>query len=141
MISRTSDLNVHAKVFFPASENYSFSPIDEAMHRLKTWNFAPKDQKLVLSLLDEWYTGRTLNTVLEQWGNVGVASSQIQKEHIMILCYNVEGWGTRALEAIDLVYKIQASICIFTEVGELWNMSRLPHFNTFYQKGTNKNRG
>ncbi|CAF4926495.1 unnamed protein product, partial [Rotaria socialis] len=52
-----------------------------------------------------------------------------------------KGWGTRAVEAIDLVYKVQASICIFTEVGELWNTCRLPHFNTFYQKGTNKNGG
>ncbi|CAF5024840.1 unnamed protein product, partial [Rotaria sp. Silwood1] len=50
-------------------------------------------------------------------------------------------WGTRALEAVDLVYKTQASICIFTEVGELWNTSRLPHFNTFYQKAANKNGG
>lgn len=141
MLSRTSNLNVHANVFSPASENYAFSPIGEAMHRLNSWNFSPKDQKLVLSLLNEWYTGRTLNTVLDHWENVGTPPSRIQKEHIKILCYNVEGWGTRALEAIDLVYKVQASICIFTEVGELWNMNRLPHFNTFYQKGTNKNGG
>ncbi|CAF3405870.1 unnamed protein product [Rotaria socialis] len=107
MQSRSSNLNVNAKVFFPASENYLYSPRDEAMHQLEFWNFSPKDQKLVLSLLDEWYTG----------------------------------WGTRALEAIDLMYNIQASICIFTEVGELWNTCRSPHFNTFYQKGTNKNGG
>ncbi|CAF3826781.1 unnamed protein product [Rotaria sp. Silwood1] len=141
MLSRTSDLNVYAKVFCPASDNYLFSPRDEAMHRLKTWNFSSKDQKLVLSLLDEWHSGRTLNTVLVQWENVGIARSQNQKENIKILCYNVEGWGMRALEAVDLIYKVQASICIFTEVGELWNTSRLPHFNTFYQKGTNKNGG
>ena len=139
MLSRTSNLNVHANAFFPASENYLFNPRDEAMHRLKTWNFPTKDQKLVLSLLDEWYTGRTLNTVLEEWEKVGIASVRNQKEYIKILCYNVEGWGTRAVEAIDLVYKVQASICIFTEVGELWNTCRLPHFNTFYQKGANKN--
>ncbi|CAF3393055.1 unnamed protein product [Rotaria socialis] len=114
---------------------------DEAMHRLKTWNFPTKDQKLVLSLLDEWYIGRTLNTVLEEWEKVGIASLRNQKEYIKILCYNVEGWGTRAVEAIDLVYKVHASICIFTEVGELWNTCRLPHFNMFYQKGTNKNGG
>ena len=29
----------------------------------------------------------------------------------------------------------------FAEVGELWNKCRLPHFNTFYQKGTNRNGG
>ena len=39
------------------------------------------------------------------------------------------------------MYKVQASICVFTEVGELWNKCRLPHFNTFYQKGTNRNGG
>ncbi len=42
---------------------------------------------------------------------------------------------------IDLVYKVQASICIFTEVGKLWNACRSPDFNAFYQKGTNKNGG
>ncbi|CAF4272514.1 unnamed protein product, partial [Rotaria magnacalcarata] len=117
------------------------NPKDEAMHRLKTWNFPTKDQKLVLSLLDEWYTGRTLNTILEEWEHVGIASLRNQQEYIKILCYNVEGWGTRAVEAIDLVYKAQASICIFTNVEELWNTCRLPHFNTLYQKGTNKNGG
>ncbi|CAM2707658.1 unnamed protein product [Rotaria socialis] len=111
------------------------------MHRLITWHFSTKDQKLVISLLDEWYSGRTLNTVLEEWEKVGISSLRKQKEYLKILCYNVEGWGTRAVEAIDLVYKVQASICIFTEVGELWNTCRLPHFNTFYQKGTNKNGG
>ncbi|CAF2153890.1 unnamed protein product [Rotaria magnacalcarata] len=141
MLSRTSNLNVVAKAFFPASRNYLFNPRDEAMHRLNTWNFSTKDQKLVLSLLDEWYTGRTLNIVLEEWEKVGIAFLRNQNEYIKILCYNVEGWGTRAAEAIDLVYKVQASICIFTEVEELWNTCRLPYFNTFYQKGTNKNGG
>ncbi|CAF3321861.1 unnamed protein product [Rotaria sp. Silwood2] len=113
------------------------------MHRLSMWNFSIKDQKLVLSLLDEWYTSSTLNTLLCHWDNSEIVPSknQHQKEYLKILCFNVEGWGTRALEATDLVYKTQASICIFTEVGALWNTSRLPHFNTFYQKGTNKNGG
>ncbi|CAF4634274.1 unnamed protein product, partial [Rotaria sp. Silwood2] len=88
-----------------------------------------------------WYSGNTLNSLLHLWENNEKVPCQKQKEYIKILCYNVEGWGIRALEAVDLVYKTQASICIFTEVGELWNMSRLPHFNTFYQKGTNKNGG
>ncbi|CAF3313484.1 unnamed protein product [Rotaria sp. Silwood2] len=111
------------------------------MHSLRTWNFPIKGQKLVVSLLNEWYSGNTLNSLLHLWENNEKVPCQKQKEYIKILCYNVEGWGTRALEAVDLVYKTQASICIFTEVGELWNMSRLPHFNTFYQKGTNKNGG
>ncbi|CAF4670023.1 unnamed protein product, partial [Rotaria magnacalcarata] len=58
-----------------------------------------------------------------------------------ILCYNVQGWGSRCLEVIDIVYKVEASICVFTEVGELWNASRVPHFNIFHQHGTNKSGG
>ena len=82
-----------------------------------------------------------MKLILDQWEKNEVSSSVIQKEGLKILCYNVEGWNTRALEAIEIVYKVQASIGIFTEVGELWNNQRLPHFNTFYQKGTNKNGG
>ncbi|CAF1411472.1 unnamed protein product [Rotaria magnacalcarata] len=53
----------------------------------------------------------------------------------------VQGWGFRSLEVIDIVYKIEASICVFTEVGELWNTSQIPHFNIFHQHGTNKSGG
>ncbi|CAF4557380.1 unnamed protein product [Rotaria socialis] len=35
----------------------------------------------------------------------------------------------------------QASICVFTEAGELWNTSQIPHFNIFHQHGTNKSGG
>ncbi len=82
-----------------------------------------------------------MNSVLQEWESVGPTPSSNQKENLKILCYNVQGWCTRSLEVIDLVYKVQASICVFTEVGELWNTCRLPHFNTFYQKGTNRNGG
>ncbi|CAF4157481.1 unnamed protein product, partial [Rotaria magnacalcarata] len=40
-----------------------------------------------------------------------------------------------------LVKLLQASICVFTEVGELWNTSQIPHFNIFHQHGTNKSSG
>ncbi|CAF3339162.1 unnamed protein product [Rotaria socialis] len=80
-------------------------------------------------------------TWVEEWENAGIASLRNQKEYIKILCYKVDCWGTRAVEAIDLVYKAQASIGIFTEVGEFGNTCRLPHVHTFYQKGTNKNGG
>jgi len=49
--------------------------------------------------------------------------------------------GTRALEVIEWVYRIEASICIFTEVGELRNTNKLPYFNIFYQKGMNHSGG
>ena len=142
MLSRMSSLNVYAKVFFPAKHlEHLPNPKEQAMHQLRTWNFSPKDQKIVSLLLDEWYSGITLNSVLQQWERVSVVSSKNKMETLKILCYNVQGWYTRALEVIELVYKVQASICVFTEVGELWNKCRLPHFNTFYQKGTNRNRG
>ena len=37
-----------------------------------------------------------------------------------------------------MVFKIEAAICILSEVGELWNTCKIPHFNTFNQQGTNK---
>ena len=137
-----SSLNISAKVFFPCSASNPLSDVNQQVtHQLRQWNFAMKDQNLVLSLVNEWYSGRTLKGILDQWEKNEVSSSTTQKEGLKILCYNVEGWNTRALEVIDLVYKVQASIGIFTEVGELWNKQRVPHFNTFYQKGTNKNGG
>jgi hypothetical protein len=137
-----SSFNVHAKVFFPSMPLEQLpSPKEQAIHQLRIWNFSTKDQKIVSSLLDEWYTNRTLNSVLQEWESVGPTPSSNQKENLKILCYNVQGWCTRSLEVIDLVYKIQASICVFTEVGKLWNTCRLPHFNTFDQKGTNRNGG
>ena len=137
-----STLNVFAKAFCPIEplEQVSSSK-EQAMHQLRVWNFSMKDQEIVSPILDEWYTGSTLNTVLKQWEDISSISKSNSKESIKCLCYNVEGWGTRALEVIELVYKVQASICIFTEVGELWNINRIPHFNTFYQKGTNRNGG
>ena len=142
MLSRMSSLNVFAKVFLPAKHlEHLPNPKEQAIHQLRTWNFSPKDQKIVSLLLDEWYSGRTLNSVLQQWEQVSVVSSKNQIESLKILCYNVQGWYTRALEVIELVYKVQPSICAFTEVGELWNKCRLSHFNTFYQKGTNRNGG
>ena len=40
-----------------------------------------------------------------------------------------------------MVYEVEASICVLTEVGELWNTSQIPHFNIFHQYGTNKSGG
>ena len=142
MLSRMSSLNVYAKVFLPDKHlEHLPNPKEQVIHQLRTWNFSPKDQKIVSLLLDEWHSGRTLNSVLQQWKRVSVVLSKNQKEILKILCYNVQRWYTRALEVIELVYTVQASICAVTEVGELWNKRRLPYFNTFYQKGTNRNGG
>ena len=58
-----------------------------------------------------------------------------------ILCYNVQGWCSRSSGVIDIVYEVEASICVIAEVGELWNTSQIPHFNIFHQHGTNKSGG
>jgi len=137
-----SNLNVHAKVFFPSkSLEQSSNSKEQALHQLRLWNFSTKDQNIVFSLLDEWYTSSTLNLVVQKWESTGPARINNQKESLKILCYNVQGWYTRSLEVIDLVYRVHASICVFTEVGERWSTCRIPHFNTFYQKGTNRNGG
>ena len=121
---------------------YSVNPIEQALQYLRQWNFSLGDQTLMFEILKEWYSSKSLNTVLSRWENYNkMFVHNNVKEPIKLLCYNVEGWGTRALEAIDLVYKTEASICIFTEVGELWNTKKIPHFNIVYQKGTNQRGG
>ncbi|CAF4559597.1 unnamed protein product, partial [Rotaria magnacalcarata] len=89
----------------------------------------------------EWFTSGTLENILLQWENNSTKEIQIERTPLNILCYNVQGWGSRCLEVIDIVYKVEASTCVFTEVGELWNISRVPHFNIFHQHGTNKSGG
>ena len=53
----------------------------------------------------------------------------------------MQGWGSRNLETIDIIYKTDAAICVFTEVRELWNIFRIPYSNIFHEYGTNKRRG
>ena len=61
------NLNVHAKVFLLSMSLEQLpSPKEHAIHQLRIWNFSTKDQKIVSSLLDEWYSSRTLNSVLQQ---------------------------------------------------------------------------
>lgn len=103
--------------------------------------FPDKDQKLVNRVLTEWFTTSTLENILTQWENVTPKEKQKQQVPLNILCYNVQGWGARSLEVIEIVYKVEASICVFTEVGELWDTSKIPHFNSFHQQGTNKSGG
>ncbi|CAF2087535.1 unnamed protein product [Rotaria magnacalcarata] len=117
------------------------NPVEQALHQLSQWNFSTNDQKLVCQVLNEWYSSKSLNSVLNQWENNSKTIHSRINVPLKLICYNVEGWGTRALEVIELVYKTETSICIFTEVGELWNTNKLPHFNIFYQKGTNHSGG
>ena len=139
--SFNSSLNPLALPFISVRNHTVTDPIESAICQLDRWNFSMSDQKLVLNLLSEWYSNISLNSVLNQWEKSEKFLSNSVKIPLKIMCYNVQGWGTRALEVIELVYRIEASICIFTEVGELWNMNKLPHFNIFYQKGTNHSGG
>ncbi|CAF4174646.1 unnamed protein product, partial [Adineta steineri] len=110
------------------------------IQRVVDWGFSPKVIKNVKEIINEWFSGSTLNGVLNVWerSTVTIENQQIP---LHVLSYNVHGWGTRALEAIDLIFKTDSSICVFTEVGELWNSFTIPHFNIFYQKGTNDDGG
>jgi hypothetical protein len=55
-----SGFNVYVKVSCPINflEQFS-SPKEQEVHQLRLQNFSITDQKIVISLLDEWYTGRT----------------------------------------------------------------------------------
>ena len=92
MLSGMSSLNVYAKVLLPAKRLERLpNSKKQVIHQLRIWNFSPKDQKIVSLLLDEWYSGRTLNSVLQQWARVRVVPCKNQKETLKILCYNVQG--------------------------------------------------
>ncbi|CAF3395743.1 unnamed protein product [Rotaria socialis] len=113
----------------------------QSLTQLGKWNLTEKDKEFTRCLLDEWYSGSTLSSVLQQWEEHNNKYLPSEKVPLNILCYNVEGWGTRYLEVVDLVYKIDASISVLTEVGELWNKFTIPNFNMFHQKGTNRSGG
>lgn len=55
--------------------------------------------------------------------------------------FNVQGRSKQALDVIELVYKIEATICIFTEVDKPLNANKLLHFNICYWKGMNHSGG
>ena len=133
-----SNLRVDAKTFFPS---LIANPKGTAMNQFCQWSFKAKDQKLVDKVPSEWFAAGTLANIFSHWENI--ASKEVTKEQISlnILCYNVQGWGSRSLDVIDIVYEVEASLCVLTEVGELWNTSQIPHFNIFHQHGTNKSGG
>ena len=138
MSTLNSNLRAEAKTFFPS---LIANPKGTAMNQFCQWGFKAKDQKLVDKVLSEWFAAGTLENILPQWENI--TSKEVTKEQILlnILCYNVQGWGSRSLEVVDIVYEVEASICVLTEVGELWDTSQISHFNIFHQHGTNKSGG
>ncbi len=110
------------------------------IQRVTNWGFPPSIAKYVGMIMNEWYSGNTLNGILDlsERKSPSITCQQIP---LNVLTNNVQGWGTIALEAIDLIFKTYSSICVFTEVGELWRSFNIPHFNIFYQKGTDSKGG
>ena len=114
--------------------------MEAAIERLSSWNFSTKIVNRIISLLYEWYSSTTLDRVLSEWEvNQCPLESRLIPFHL--LSYNVQGWGSRSIEALEITFKTDSQVCVFTEVGELWNTFKFPHFNTLYQKGTNHSGG
>ncbi len=133
-------LNVYARPFYPTYYYHlpssTKSPLELALDKVANWNFSIKVQKSVSSVLEEWFSDSTLESVLAKWESNECPQSN-NFIPLNVLNYNVHGWGSRATEVMDLIFKVESPICVFTEVGELWNTFKIPHFNSFYQKGTN----
>ena len=138
MSTTNSNLRVEAKSFYPRRTD---DPKATSMNQLYQWGFQEKDRKIMDKVPTEWFAGGTLELTLKRWESSCHKEVQSEQIPLSILCYNVQGWGSRCLEVVDIVYRVETSICIFTEVGELWNTSKVPHFNTFHQHGTNKSGG
>ena len=90
-------------------------------------------QRKIIPLLEEWYSNSTLDQVLSSW-EVNLCRAVAEFMPLNVLTYNVQGWGTRAPEAMDLIFKVESPLCVFTEVGELWNKFKIPHFNYVLSK-------
>ena len=125
----------------PFSPSLTANPKESAMNQLCQWGFQDKDQNIVDRILTEWFAAGTLENILTQWENIPRKEIESDQIPLNILCYNVQGWGSRNLEVIDIVYKIEAAVCVLTEVGDLWSHYKIPHFNTFHQHGANKSGG
>ena len=138
MSTTFSKFRLEAKPFSPS---LTANPKESAMNQLCQWGFQDKDQKIVDRILTEWFAAGTLENILTQWENIPRKEIESDQIPLNILCYNVQGWGSRNLEVIDTVYKLEAAVCVLTEVDDLWSHYKIPHFNTFHQHGTNKSGG
>ncbi|CAF1370057.1 unnamed protein product [Adineta ricciae] len=130
--------SVDAPAFYPAF------PITDVkgsvVQRVIDWGFPRSFVNTISEILEEWYGNNTLHGVFEIWEKKKQKFIS-QKSPLNILLYNVEGWGSRSLETVELICKSDSAICILTEVGELWNSFAIPNFNTFYKEGTNGKGG
>ena len=107
-----SKLRPEAKSFCPS---LTANLKESAMNQLCQWGCQDKDQKIVDSILAEWFTAGTLQNILTQWENIPRREIESVPIPLNILCYNVQGWGSRSLEVIDIVYKIEAAIYVYSQ--------------------------
>ena len=138
-----SMLNPNASAFAYAYGTES-NQISKALERLTSCNVAARDRKQIHRVLSEWYSSTTLKDILTRWEeHSGQCNGQNapQVSPFSFVLYNVQGLNSRALEVIELIHKVEASVIICTEVGDAWNKSNIPDFKLFYSKGTNKSGG
>ncbi|CAF4748661.1 unnamed protein product, partial [Rotaria sp. Silwood2] len=60
-----------------------------------------------------------------------------EKVPLNILCYNVEGWATRHLEVVDLVYKVEIEITVIVDVFNLSDPIRI--IGIYWPQGQERN--
>src|SRR2546429_395371 len=104
----SSSLNIHATPFsVPHYSLPSLPSIDvkgAMIQRVIDWGFSSSIVKYVREIMNEWYSGTTINGILNIWEKKTIPLI-CQQIPLNILTYNVQGWGTRALESIDLIFK------------------------------------
>jgi hypothetical protein len=148
MSKSSSSLNANAPPFLspfssvqsPCAPLGVAHPLYIALDRLDSWELSANARKDVCMILDEWFSNNTLNAILAKWEDK-VCPPLTQSIPLNVLTYNVRGWGSRSLEVVELIFKVDSPVCVFTEVGEQWNSFKIPHFNMFHQKGTNHSGG
>ena len=138
-------LNPYARAFAYA---YAYetreNPLEELQDRMNKCKISQKDQKIILPILNEWFSSSTLNNVLSRWETYSLQNTDRNQQQVLPLSfvlYNVRGFKARSLEVIDLIHQVNAAFAICTEVGKHGIKQKIPDFNTFYEKGTNKKGG
>jgi dissimilatory sulfite reductase (desulfoviridin) alpha/beta subunit len=99
-----SRLNPNASAF---ASNTVLNPLKRTLERLKQCKFSEKDTKQLSIPLGEWYSSSTLDKVLTCWEKYGDQTKILDKRQqvpLTFVSYNVQGWATRGLEVLDLIY-------------------------------------
>ena len=97
-------------------------PIDlmiRASQRLRQCNLTTSDQQIVLKILKEWYSNKSLNSALIMWQITNSIESNKVQKHLKILSGNVQRRDIRTFEAIELECKMEASMILLAEMGKL----------------------